>query len=97
MPSRFEFDSNSSIARVGRRDEARAKFGNQPILELQAGELTFTDLPNHAEVEEDGPLSRPGIFAGRILSAYLARIKNSDGLRVIISYNLIRSRGHSKQ
>jgi pimeloyl-[acyl-carrier protein] synthase len=35
------------FSRVAYLDRMRAKFGNQPILDLQAGELTFSDPPNH--------------------------------------------------
>ena len=35
------------FSRVQYLDQMRAKFGDQPILKLQAGELAFNDLPNH--------------------------------------------------
>jgi len=35
------------FSRVAYLDQMRAKFGDQPILELQAGELAFNDSPNH--------------------------------------------------
>jgi pimeloyl-[acyl-carrier protein] synthase len=35
------------FSRVGYLDRMRAKFGDQPILKLQAGELAFNDPPNH--------------------------------------------------
>jgi pimeloyl-[acyl-carrier protein] synthase len=36
------------FSRVAFLDKMRAKFGDQPILDLQAGELAFNDPPNHA-------------------------------------------------
>jgi pimeloyl-[acyl-carrier protein] synthase len=35
------------FSRVEYLDQMRAKFGDQPILKLQAGELAFNDPPNH--------------------------------------------------
>ena len=35
------------FSRVAYLDQMRTKFGDQPILELQAGELAFNDPPNH--------------------------------------------------
>jgi pimeloyl-[acyl-carrier protein] synthase len=35
------------FSRVAYLDKMRAKFGDQPILDLQAGELAFNDAPNH--------------------------------------------------
>ena len=35
------------FSRVAYLDQMRAKFGDQPILQLQAGELAFNDPPNH--------------------------------------------------
>src|SRR5271163_3171551 len=39
------------FSRVAFLDQMRAKFGDQPILELQAGELAFNDAPNHTALK----------------------------------------------
>ena len=39
------------FSRVAYLDQMRAKFGDQPILELQAGELAFNDPPNHTTLK----------------------------------------------
>jgi len=39
------------FSRVAYLDKMRAKFGDQPILELQAGELAFNDPPNHTALK----------------------------------------------
>ena len=39
------------FSRVEYLDKMRVKFGDQPIIELQAGELTFTDPPNHTTLK----------------------------------------------
>jgi len=39
------------FSRVAFLDKMRAKFGDQPILELQAGELAFNDAPNHTALK----------------------------------------------
>ena len=39
------------FSRVAFLDKMRAKFGDQPILDLQAGELAFNDPPNHTALK----------------------------------------------
>jgi len=39
------------FSRVAFLDQMRAKFGDQPILELQASELAFNDPPNHTALK----------------------------------------------
>ena len=49
------------FSRVAYLDTMRAKFGDQPILRLQAGELAFNDPPNH------------GVLRGLIAKAFSAQ------------------------
>jgi cytochrome P450 len=54
------------FSRVKYLDQMRAKFGDQPILELQAGELAFNDPPNHATLKG---LAAKAFSAGAIAAA----------------------------
>ncbi len=78
------------FSRVAYLDTMRAKFGDQPILRLQAGELAFNDPPNHGVLRgliakafspQAIAASRPKIEA--LVAETLERLPTSGRLDVI--------------
>jgi len=81
------------FSRIAYLDKMRAKFGDQPILELQAGELAFNDPPNHTMLKGLAAkafspsaiaAARPGVEAH--VDELLDRLSRSGHMDVIADF-----------